>query len=111
MWIIAIFAIVASEEKNLIYIIFDFKLIQYYEWISIFLNNIILILIKFSQNIWVFRKGSTTRAQQVHNLPDAKALSAYNVFMKGEVAKVKQEHPELPHREALMAQHALKSYI
>ena len=27
-------------------------------------------------------------------------LSAYNVFMKGEVAKVKGEHPDLPHREA-----------
>jgi len=29
-----------------------------------------------------------------------RALSAYNVFMKGEVANVKSEHPELPHREA-----------
>ena len=29
-----------------------------------------------------------------------RALSAYNVFMKGEVANVKAEHPELPHREA-----------
>jgi hypothetical protein len=29
-----------------------------------------------------------------------RALSAYNVFMKSEVAKVKQEHPSLPHREA-----------
>ena len=29
-----------------------------------------------------------------------RALSAYNVFMKGEVAKVKSEHPELAHREA-----------
>ena len=29
-----------------------------------------------------------------------RALSAYNVFMKGEVARVKTEHPELPHREA-----------
>jgi LSD1 subclass zinc finger protein len=29
-----------------------------------------------------------------------RTLSAYNVFMKGEVAKVKTEHPELPHREA-----------
>ena len=29
-----------------------------------------------------------------------RTLSAYNVFMKGEVAKVKSEHPELPHREA-----------
>ena len=29
-----------------------------------------------------------------------RTLSAYNVFMKGEVAKVKGEHPELPHREA-----------
>mgnify|MGYP001256401602 CR=1 FL=1 len=29
-----------------------------------------------------------------------RALSAYNVFMKAEVAKVKGEHPELPHREA-----------
>ena len=27
-------------------------------------------------------------------------LSAYNVFMKGEVAKVKAEHPELVHRDA-----------
>jgi len=30
----------------------------------------------------------------------SRTLSAYNVFMKGEVAKVKSEHPELPHREA-----------
>jgi len=29
-----------------------------------------------------------------------RTLSAYNVFMKGEVAKVKSEHPELAHREA-----------
>ena len=29
-----------------------------------------------------------------------KTLSAYNVFMKTEVAKVKAEHPSLPHREA-----------
>ena len=29
-----------------------------------------------------------------------RALSAYNVFMKGEVAKVKQEHPSLAHRDA-----------
>ena len=29
-----------------------------------------------------------------------RALSAYNVFMKGEVARVKLEHPSLPHREA-----------
>jgi len=27
-------------------------------------------------------------------------LSAYNVFMKAEVTKVKEEHPELVHREA-----------
>ena len=29
-----------------------------------------------------------------------RTLSAYNVFMKSEVAKVKMEHPSLPHREA-----------
>ena len=29
-----------------------------------------------------------------------RTLSAYNVFMKSEVAKVKAEHPSLPHREA-----------
>ena len=29
-----------------------------------------------------------------------RTLSAYNVFMKTEVAKVKGEHPSLPHREA-----------
>ena len=29
-----------------------------------------------------------------------RALSAYNVFMKAEVAKVKGEHPDMPHREA-----------
>ena len=30
----------------------------------------------------------------------SRQLSAYNVFMKGEVAKVKSEHPELQHRDA-----------
>ena len=29
-----------------------------------------------------------------------RALSAYNVFMKAEVAKVKKQHPELLHRDA-----------
>ena len=36
-----------------------------------------------------------------------RTLSAYNVFMKSEVAKVKNEHPQLAHREAfkLAAEH------
>ena len=29
-----------------------------------------------------------------------RTLSAYNVFLKGEIAKVKKQHPELVHREA-----------
>ena len=35
-----------------------------------------------------------------HGQQPPRALSAYNVFMKGEVARVKMEHPTLPHREA-----------
>ena len=43
-----------------------------------------------------------SRKRKVEKDPNAtpRALSAYNVFMKSEVAKVKAQHPELLHREA-----------
>ena len=45
-------------------------------------------------------KRSRKRKTEKDNNAPPRTLSAYNVFMKGEVAKVKGEHPELPHREA-----------
>jgi LSD1 subclass zinc finger protein len=44
------------------------------------------------------KRKSSTADKSSGEVP--RTLSAYNVFMKGEVAKVKGEHPELPHREA-----------
>jgi len=46
------------------------------------------------------RKRKTGDKGGGSNDAPARTLSAYNVFMKCEVAKVKNEHPELPHREA-----------
>jgi len=45
------------------------------------------------------KRSRKRKAEKDANAPP-RALSAYNVFMKAEVAKVKAEHPELPHREA-----------
>ena len=45
------------------------------------------------------KRSRKRKAEKDVNAPP-RALSAYNVFMKAEVAKVKGEHPELPHREA-----------
>jgi len=45
------------------------------------------------------KRSRKRKAEKDANAPP-RALSAYNVFMKGEVAKVKTEHPELAHREA-----------
>ena len=48
------------------------------------------------------RKKDTPGVNGVNDDPNGppRTLSAYNVFMKSEVAKVKNEHPQLPHREA-----------
>lgn len=46
------------------------------------------------------RGRSRKRKADKDSTAPPRTLSAYNVFMKGEVAKVKGEHPELPHREA-----------
>ncbi len=45
-------------------------------------------------------KRSRKRKSEKDTAAPPRALSAYNVFMKAEVAKVKAEHPELAHREA-----------
>jgi len=45
-------------------------------------------------------KRSRKRKAEKDTNAAPRALSAYNVFMKGEVAKVKSQHPELAHREA-----------
>lgn len=45
-------------------------------------------------------KRSRKRKSEKDTNAPPRTLSAYNVFMKGEVAKVKSERPELPHREA-----------
>jgi len=45
------------------------------------------------------KRSRKRKAEKDLNAPP-RALSAYNVFMKAEVAKVKAQHPELPHREA-----------
>ena len=45
------------------------------------------------------RSRKRSKTEKDTNAPP-RTLSAYNVFMKGEVAKVKNEHPELAHREA-----------
>ena len=46
------------------------------------------------------RKRKTGDKAGLGSEAPARTLSAYNVFMKCEVAKVKGERPELPHREA-----------
>ena len=45
-------------------------------------------------------KRSRKRKAERDPLAPPRALSAYNVFMKETVAKVKAQYPELPHREA-----------
>ena len=45
-------------------------------------------------------KRSRKRKSEKDTAAPPRALSAYNVFMKAEVAKVKAEHPQLAHREA-----------
>ena len=45
------------------------------------------------------RKRKSDKMAGLGNQPP-RALSAYNVFMKGEVARVKKERADLPHREA-----------
>uniref|UniRef100_A0A7S0L6U9 HMG box domain-containing protein n=1 Tax=Coccolithus braarudii TaxID=221442 RepID=A0A7S0L6U9_9EUKA len=45
------------------------------------------------------KRNKKRKMEKDANAPP-RALSAYNVFMKAEVANVKAEHPELPHREA-----------
>ena len=45
-------------------------------------------------------KKSRKRKQEKDPNATPRALSAYNVFMKSEVAKVKAQHPDLLHREA-----------
>ena len=53
-----------------------------------------------SQSVPAAGKRSRKRKTEKDTSAPPRTLSAYNVFMKGEVAKVKTEHPELPHREA-----------
>jgi len=57
----------------------------------------------------VGKRSRKRKTDKANNVP--RTLSAYNVFMKGEVAKVKNEHPELPHREAFKMVPSLRHYM
>lgn len=49
-------------------------------------------------NVTVGPEGNMVQSETPKEPP--RALSAYNVFMKSEVQRVKTENPQLPHREA-----------
>lgn len=45
---------------------------------------------------WMVAKSSPAKKEK----KEKRAPSAYNVFMKSELAKIKKEHPNLDHKEA-----------